>query len=85
VGIEGLLGLSLRAGALHIAPCIPRSWPGYEAVVKTEGAEFRIVVDNPDGVSGGVRSIEVDGALIQGDVPLVGATGVHVVRVVIGS
>jgi cyclic beta-1,2-glucan synthetase len=84
VGIEGLLGLSLRAGALHIAPCIPSSWPGYEAVVKTESAEFRIVVENPDGVTGGVRSIEVDGALVDGDVPLVGSTGSHVVRVVLG-
>jgi cellobiose phosphorylase len=79
VGIEGLLGLSLRAGALHIAPCIPKSWPTFEAVVKTESAEFRITVDNPDRISSGVRSIEVDGTLIHGDVPLAGATGTHVV------
>jgi len=85
VGIEGLLGLSMRAGALRIAPCIPSSWPGFEAVVKTESAEFRITVDNPDRVTAGVRSIEVDGALIEGDVPLAGATGAHVVRVVMGA
>jgi cyclic beta-1,2-glucan synthetase len=85
VGIEGLLGLSLRAGALRIAPCIPKSWPGFEAVVKTESAELRITVENPDRVSSGVRSIELDGALIHGDVPLAGATGEHAVRVVLGS
>jgi cyclic beta-1,2-glucan synthetase len=85
VGIEGLLGLSLRAGALHIEPCIPRSWPGFEAVVKTEGAEFRITVENPDRVNSGVRSIELDGAQKQGDVPLAGVTDAHVVRVVMGK
>ena len=84
VGIEGLLGLSLRNGALRIAPCIPGSWPGYSAVIKTPQAELRIIVENPDGVSGGVRSMELDGSRINGDVPLADATGVHVVRVVLG-
>ena len=84
VGIEGLLGLTLRDGALRIAPCIPSNWPGYSAVIKTPQGELRISVENPDRVSSGVRSIEVDGSRIDGDVPLAGATGVHVVRVVLG-
>jgi hypothetical protein len=53
--------------------------------VKTESAEFRITVDNPDRVTRGVRSIEVDGAQIEGDIPLAGTTGAHVVRVVLGN
>jgi cyclic beta-1,2-glucan synthetase len=84
IGIESLLGLWLRGGALHIAPCIPSSWPGYEAVVKTQRAELRIAVENPDRVSSGVRSIDVDGAPIEGDVPLDDLTGTHVIRVVLG-
>jgi cellobiose phosphorylase len=82
---RGCSGYRCVPGALHIAPCIPKSWPKFEAIVKTEGAEFRITVENPDHVSSGVRSIEVNGATIEGDIPAVGMTGAHVVRVVLGT
>jgi cyclic beta-1,2-glucan synthetase len=85
VGIETLLGLTLKRGALHIDPCVPRHWPRYEVRLRTEHAEFRIVVENPDGVNRGVRTIEVDGAPIKGDIPLADATGAHDVRVVLGT
>jgi cyclic beta-1,2-glucan synthetase len=85
VGIESLLGLTLKQSALHIDPCVPRHWPRYEVRLRTEHAEFRIVVENPDGVSRGVRTIEVDGSPIKGDIPLADATGAHDVRVVLGG
>jgi cyclic beta-1,2-glucan synthetase len=85
VGIEGLLGLTLNRGALHIDPCIPRHWRSYEAVLKTLQAEIRIVVENPQGVTGGVRILELDGAPLDGDVPLMDAVGTHAVRVVLGT
>jgi cyclic beta-1,2-glucan synthetase len=85
VGIESLLGLALARGALHIDPCIPQDWPGFEAVLTTADAEFRIVVENPEGVSRGVRVVELDGAPIDGDVALHDAAGTHVVRVVLGK
>ncbi len=85
VGIESILGLTLKQGALHIDPCVPRHWPRYEVRLRTEHAEFRIVVENPDGVNRGVRSVEVDGAPIAGDVVLADATGTHDVRVVLGD
>jgi cellobiose phosphorylase len=85
VGIESLLGLTLKQGALHIDPCVPRQWPRYEACLRTEHAEFRIVVENPDGVNRGVRTVEVDGAPVKGDIPLADATGAHDVRVVLGT
>jgi cyclic beta-1,2-glucan synthetase len=85
VGIESILGLTLRRGALHIDPCIPRSWPRYEAMLRIGRAEFRIAVENPDGVSRGVKSIALDGTDMTGrDVPLADAAGVHSVRVVLG-
>jgi cyclic beta-1,2-glucan synthetase len=85
VGIEGLLGLTLNRGALHIDPCIPRHWRSFEAVLKTLQAEIRIVVENPQGVTGGVRILELDGAPLDGDVPLMDAVGTHAVRVVLGT
>jgi cyclic beta-1,2-glucan synthetase len=85
VGIEALLGLTLNRGALHIDPCIPQHWPRYEAVLRTSKAEFQIVVENPEGLTRGVRVVELDGAALAGDVPLADAVGAHVVRVVLGA
>jgi cyclic beta-1,2-glucan synthetase len=84
VGLEELLGLTLRDGALHVDPCIPSGWPRYEVNVTTAHAAFHIVVENPDGVARGVKRIELDGAPIDGDVPMVGVEGSHEVRVVMG-
>ena len=28
-------------------PCLPRTWPGYEAVLRRPEGEYRIVVENP--------------------------------------
>jgi cyclic beta-1,2-glucan synthetase len=85
VGIESLLGLTLKHGALHIEPCVPRHWPRYEVRLRTDHGEFHIVVENPDGVNRGVRSVELDGAPFQGDIPLPDLTGSHQVRVVLGG
>jgi cyclic beta-1,2-glucan synthetase len=85
VGIESLLGLTLKRGALHIDPCVPRHWPRYEVRLRTEHAEFRIVVENPEGVNRGVRAVEVDGAPVKGAIPLADVTGAHDVRVVLGT
>ena len=85
VGIEAILGITLRGGALHIDPCIPRTWPGFEAAYRRDGAHYRITVENPQGVSRGVKSIEVDGSVVAGpDVPLVTDGAEHQVRVVLG-
>ena len=84
VGIEAILGIRLRAGALHIDPCIPRAWPGYEVVFAPQSARYRIRVENPHGVSRGVSRIEVDGAVITGDIPVLQDGAEHTVRVVLG-
>ena len=83
VGIESILGLTVKDGALHVDPCIPRSWPGFEAHVRLPGAEYRIVVENPEGVSRGVRTLEVDGQPSDA-IELERAVGAHQVRVVLG-
>jgi cyclic beta-1,2-glucan synthetase len=71
IGVEIILGISLRNGALHIDPCIPGAWPGYEVTFKPGRTAYRIVVENPDGVSRGVKRVEVDGADYTGrDIPI---------------
>ncbi|CAN5859897.1 glucoamylase family protein [soil metagenome] len=72
VGIEAILGITLRRGALHFDPCIPRAWPGFEATFVRGGARYVITVENPDAVSRGVVHLSLDGVDITGqDVPLV--------------
>ena len=86
VGTEAILGITLERGALRINPCIPRSWPQFEARLRTPHAELQIVVENPGGVCRGVASIELDGVAQEGQaIKLEGLTGPHAVRVVLGT
>jgi cyclic beta-1,2-glucan synthetase len=34
LGVEGILGLTLRDGELHVDPCLPPGWGGYNAVLR---------------------------------------------------
>jgi cyclic beta-1,2-glucan synthetase len=70
-GIEGVLGLRRRAGDLEIDPCIARDWPGFRAEVREGDAVYEVRVENPGGVSRGVRWIELDGRrLAEPRIPL---------------
>jgi cyclic beta-1,2-glucan synthetase len=85
LGIEAILGLQRTAGRLRIDPCVPREWPGFTAIVRTDNGTLEIHVENPDGVSRGVTAVTLDGAPIAGnalDLPVDGAT--HLVRVRLG-
>jgi cyclic beta-1,2-glucan synthetase len=67
-------------------PCIPRAWPGYEIDFRYHSARYEIVVENPQGVSRGVASSELDGQALTGDgaIHLVDDGKTHHVRVVLG-
>jgi cyclic beta-1,2-glucan synthetase len=87
-GLEWILGFRVHAGKLTVAPCIPADWPRFEIVYKHASARYRILVENPDRVSRGVASLEVDGkTLPSGETHIVlsddGCT--HEVRVVLGE
>ena len=85
-GVEWILGFRLRGTTLFIDPCIPRAWPGYEIDFRYHSARYEIVVENPQGVSRGVASSELDGqALTAGPaIPLVDDGTTHRIRVVLG-
>jgi cyclic beta-1,2-glucan synthetase len=81
-GVEGILGLSIRGATLHIDPCIPRNWPGFEATIAWRSAHYRVVVKNPGKLCRGVGSIRLDGAnLATGPVPLLDDEGTHLVEI----
>jgi cyclic beta-1,2-glucan synthetase len=86
-GVEWILGFRLRGTTLHIDPCIPRAWPRYEIEFRYRSARYEIVVENPNGVSRGVASAELDGLpLARGSaaIPLADDGATHRVRVVLG-
>jgi cyclic beta-1,2-glucan synthetase len=87
VGLERILGFRQRGAALHIDPCVPRAWPGFEISFRYHSASYLIQVENPRGVSRGVAHMEVDGrALPDGalSIPLADDGAPHRVRVVLG-
>ena len=86
-GVEWILGFRLRGTTLLLDPCIPRAWPGYEIDFRYHSARYEIVVENPQGVSRGVASSELDGQALPGGnavIPLVDDGATHQVRVVLG-
>ncbi len=86
IGVESILGVTRHGASLHIAPCIPSSWPRYEVTYRHRTSRYRFVVENPEGRCGGVVRIEVDGAVLpSAAIPLQDDGREHQVRVVLGG
>jgi cyclic beta-1,2-glucan synthetase len=86
-GIEWILGFRIRGTMMHLDPCVPRAWPGFEITFRYHSSRYEIVVENPQGVARGVSSVELDGTPLAGGAPIpLADDGVtHRVRVVLGS
>jgi cyclic beta-1,2-glucan synthetase len=88
VAMETVLGLRKRGEHLIIDPCIPKHWPGFTISLRHRSSTYEIAVENPAGVSRGVRCIELDGQSLPENGALVALTddgAIHQVRVVLGQ
>jgi cyclic beta-1,2-glucan synthetase len=85
-GLEWILGFRLRGTRLVVDPCIPRAWQGFTIAFRYHSARYDIVVENPQGVTRGVSSVEVDGVLYDGQasIPLADDQKSHRIRIVLG-
>jgi cyclic beta-1,2-glucan synthetase len=86
-GMEWLLGFRLRGAMLHLDPCIPRAWRRFEIEFRYHASHYEIVVENPQGVTRGVATIEVDGRPVDpagGTVRLSDDRATRHIRVVLG-
>ena len=72
--LEYILGVKKEGDSLIIAPCIPRSWPGFEVTYKFQNTTYKIKVTNPNSVSRGVLSCTSDDVTV----PLLSSSGVRV-------
>lgn len=86
VALEYILGFRKNGNVLVIDPCIPHSWNEYYIFYKYENTKYNIKINNPDGVSKGVKSIWVDGSISSGNcVNLVNDGVEHNVEVYMGK
>jgi cyclic beta-1,2-glucan synthetase len=69
--VEGLLGITRRAGRIRIDPAIPTAWPGFAARLRIEGETYHIRVSRRTGGEG--LSIEVNGMPLVGNEFALGA------------
>ena len=85
-GVEWILGFRLHGSRLVIDPCIPRSWGEFEIAFRYHSSRYEIRVSNPNAVSQGVVSLELDGAVLPpGDgLDLVDDGSTHEVHVTLG-
>jgi N,N'-diacetylchitobiose phosphorylase len=56
-----LLGLRPELDGLRVDPCLPSTWPGYNATRRFRGRTVRIEVKNPNGVCRGVKTLTLNG------------------------
>ncbi len=85
-GLESILGLQVRAGKLQFNPCIPKAWLSYSISYLHGKTQYEVTVENPDGVTGSISLIELDGnrQLATDGIILVDDGQVHQIRVLLG-
>ena len=63
-----ILGIQPTYDGLRIDPCIAPDWKGYTVTRQFRGATYEITVKNPNGNMKGVKSLMIDGKIIDGNV-----------------
>jgi cyclic beta-1,2-glucan synthetase len=85
-GLESILGFQLQGERLKIDPCVPRWWRDFEITYRRGSTIYRIRVENPQAVSQGIVSVELNGERQPGeDIQLRDDGQNHEVRVILGE
>jgi len=61
IWLEEILGFKLRGDRFCLEPCLPKEWKAFSLRYIHGDSSYTVTVENPDGVSRGVVSIEVNG------------------------
>lgn len=85
LGLEAILGIQRSGDRLRVEPCIPPHWPSYEVTYRYGDTTYVIRVENPLGVSAGVKQVTLDGEVLPNhEIVLRDDGGRHGVRVTLG-
>jgi len=79
-----MLGVQVGFNGLVIDPCIPKDWKEFEVTRRWRGATYKIKVENPGGVSKGVKTVTLNGQSVQDAIPPQAEGSVNEVAVVMG-
>ncbi|MBI9058072.1 MAG: glycosyl transferase [Labilibaculum sp.] len=79
-----ILGIQPDYDGLRIDPCIPKEWKEYTITREFRGVSYEIKVLNPDGKNKGVKSIEIDGTMVNDNIIPILKSGTHKVTVILG-
>jgi cellobiose phosphorylase len=82
---QWILGIRPEYEGLRIDPCIPSGWDGFEVTRKFRSREYRILIHNPQRLSGGVASMTLDGKEIPGNLVPLTDGGQHTVEIWLGT
>jgi len=80
-----ILGIRPAYDGLIVDPCIPKSWKGYTVTRKFRGATYEIQVENPSGISKGVKCVILNGKEVKdGLLPIMPDGSENIVKVKLG-
>jgi cellobiose phosphorylase len=65
--VQYILGIRPELEGLRIDPCIPTNWPGFEIRRNFRGKDLTIKIQNPNKKSKGIRSLQLNGKPIAGN------------------
>jgi len=67
LGVEGILGVTLAAGAIKLDPCLPKKWGRADLTLENARGTINIAIEDPDHLGHGVQWITVDGKRLRGN------------------
>jgi cellobiose phosphorylase len=82
--IDYMLGVRAGYQGLVIDPVIPAHWKRFKVDRRFRGVLYRIEIENPEGLERGVKTLTVDGEVIEGTVVPMPKTGECRVRLILG-
>lgn len=85
VATHWILGIRPQEDGLLVEPSIPAHWDGYKVKRTFRNASYEIDVQNPGHVNSGVKSVTIDGKVIEGNIlPVFHDGQVYLVEVIMG-
>ncbi len=65
--VEGICGMRPTPEGLRVSPSIPHDWDGMKMEKNFRGSHISIKVENPNHVASGVKSLTLNGEVLEGD------------------
>jgi cellobiose phosphorylase len=85
VATHWILGIRPQEDGLLVDPSIPSNWHGFKVTRRFRSAIYKIDVKNPENVSKGIKSLTVDGRIMEGNlIPVFNDMKQHIVDIIMG-